>query len=445
MSERSIDGVDVKVATPEQLAGYTAAQDKVDRFDVPRIYNSLDPKARVFVALFDGTGNDVINDPQHATNVGILKSQVERMAQENPNIQGVYLEGPGTQRGLKGVVDGAIGYTYQDRIDQMYSRFNERATEWLAEDPQTKISVVSVGFSRGAEQAAGFSRVIEERGVQGSQRVQMPTVASEQAGAIAPQAALKAPGEMPQALALYDPVGTGAPHQNDRRPPPSVVSGFQITAADEQRALFPSTAIIAQGKSEDGRFLGVTTAGAHSDIGGSYQLNGLSSRNYNLMAGYLNKVLGEDAVKKLEVPAAPEKSVIHDSTQHAFYYRGVKERNAIEQLEPSGKLAIEPVNPAIMEQVKAQQRDPRAESFAKEAPEIALKKYPELAGAYAAIAAIDRQAEKDGMSAQQRELVSAHVHRQTVKSIERGEIPEVSIRAPADARQERSGQNGQSR
>ncbi len=419
MSQKSIDGVDVMQVSEAQLAGYARAAEKIQAFDAPRVFDKSDPKARLFVALFDGTGNDVIKDPQHITNVGRLKKQIEDLSDDNPAIRSFYKEGPGTQGGLKGVIDGALGGTYQERIEAVYDKFNEQARAWLKEDPDAKISVVSVGFSRGAEQAAGFSRVVDQRGVQGI-NADSPRVA---------------PGSTPQVLALYDPVGTGEPARHDRRPPPSVVSGLQIRAEDEQRALFPSTTLMAQGKSEDGRFLGVSTAGAHSDIGGGYLIDGLPRRNFNLMADYLNKVMGSDSIKKVEVLNAPEKNVIHDSTQHQWFYRKVEERGIIDKLEPSGKLPVEPANPDVLGKVKP--HDPRAASFASDAPEIALKKYPELAGAYAAVAAVDRQAQKDGMSQQQRELVTAYVHQQTLKSIERGEIPAVQVRERVQVPQER--------
>jgi hypothetical protein len=47
-----------------------------------------------------------------------------------------------------------------------------------------------------------------------------------------------------------------------------------------------------------------------------------------------------------------------------------------------------------------------AESFAKEPPAEAVKKYPELAGAYATVAAIDKKAEADGLDANQRAVVA---------------------------------------
>jgi hypothetical protein len=334
MKKGSIDGVDVAIASAEKLASYEKAAKEISQFEPPRLHDTrTDPHSRLFVALFDGTGNDVVKDPQHASNVGLLKKQIENNERKDPTIGGFYKEGPGTQGGVRGVIDGAIGGTYQERIDAMYEKLKERTTEWLEEDPDANIKVLSVGFSRGAEQAAGFSRLLHERGIQSPDDEKQ---------------VLRAPGITPQALGLYDPVSTGVPSRNDRRPPPSVVSGIQITAGDEYRTQFPSTTIIAQGKSEDGRFLGVTTAGAHSDIGGGYLLNGLPTRNFNLMADYLNKTIGNNAITKMQVPPEPEKSVIHDSTQHKWFYRTVEEREIINKAEPTGRLPAESVDAAIM-------------------------------------------------------------------------------------------------
>ncbi|MGO4782137.1 DUF2235 domain-containing protein, partial [Lysobacter sp. 2RAB21] len=76
-------------------------------------------------------------------------------------------------------------------------------------------------------------------------------------------------GQVPQAVGLFDPVGTGEPRNHDRRLPPTVMSAFQITAEDERRDQFKSTNILHDGFAEDRRFLNVTVGGAHSNIGGS--------------------------------------------------------------------------------------------------------------------------------------------------------------------------------
>ncbi len=357
-----VDGVDVKQVTPEQLAGYAKAQAQIDAFKVPQLYDKTDPNARVFIALFDGTGNDAVNDPQHITNVGLLKKQVENISLQDPKVGYYYKEGPGTQGGLTGIVDGATGGTYQQRIEVMYKEFDEQSARWLKENPNAHITVMSVGFSRGAEQAAGFTRLVDERGIQDpeARKVEKLPLGLGSTGLADDKvsytaAPLVPSGQIPQALAMYDPVATGAPEWKDRRPASSVMSGLQIKAGDEHRALFPANNIIAQGVSEDGRFLGVTTAGCHSDIGGGYQLNGLSTRNFNLMSGYLNATMGEAVVKKLDVPVEPEKSVIHDSTQHKFFYRRVEERGVSDKLDPDGK-PVEPANAKMLDQFKGTEK-----------------------------------------------------------------------------------------
>lgn len=69
-----------------------------------------------------------------------------------------------------------------------------------------------------------------------------------------------------------------------------------------------------------------------------------------------------------------------------------------------------------------------AESFAKDSPEEAVKKHPELAGAAALAAAMDKRAQTDGLSPAQREVVAARVRQNLVNSIERGNIPETKIK-----------------
>lgn len=70
----------------------------------------------------------------------------------------------------------------------------------------------------------------------------------------------------------------------------------------------------------------------------------------------------------------------------------------------------------------------RADAFAKETPAEAVKKYPELAGAAAAVAAMDKKAEADGLNPAQRAVVAARVKQNVVNAIERGDVPEVKVR-----------------
>ncbi|MDR2031374.1 MAG: hypothetical protein LBP86_03750 [Azoarcus sp.] len=77
----------------------------------------------------------------------------------------------------------------------------------------------------------------------------------------------------------------------------------------------------------------------------------------------------------------------------------------------------------------------RANAF-RNSPENAVKTHPELAGAAAALASIEKKAEADGLSAQQRAVVMARVRENVVNSIERGEIPAMNMRKEMKREQE---------
>ena len=90
-------------------------------------------------------------------------------------------------------------------------------------------------------------------------------------------------------------------------------------------------------------------------------------------------------------------------------------------------------------EVKAQAESPNkrmSDSFAKDSPEEAVKKHPELAGAAAAVTAMDKKAEADGLNPQQRAIVMARVRQNVVNSIERGNIPEVKMKEKIEVKRE---------
>lgn len=99
------------------------------------------------------------------------------------------------------------------------------------------------------------------------------------------------------------------------------------------------------------------------------------------------------------------------------------------------------------EDVKAEAAKPdsfnrrMANTFASESPAEAVKKHPELAGAAAAVAVMDKKAEADGLTPAQRAIVAARVRQNVVNSIERGDIPEMKVKEKVevkrDARQEK--------
>jgi hypothetical protein len=277
--------------------------------------------ARLYVANFDGTGNDKEKDPEHATNVAVLHDKLAMAHRRDPRIVSDYIKGAGTQDNLVSrTIDGLTGRSYDERIEWMYQKFAIQASEWLVDDPDADIRVMATGFSRGAEQAAGFVRMVHERGIQDYSDY---TEVSDSLGHDSikwTRRALREPGKTLMSEILFDPVATGTPNNHDRQPTSSTVSGLQITARDERRNAFPSTQILPPGRSADGRFVGVTVPGAHSDIGGSYHQNGLSTLNFNMAADFLNAHSDVPLVSRLPEPTDPSMYVIHHSEDHMWFY-----------------------------------------------------------------------------------------------------------------------------
>jgi len=77
----------------------------------------------------------------------------------------------------------------------------------------------------------------------------------------------------------------------------------------------------------------------------------------------------------------------------------------------------------------------RAEAF-RDSPVDAVKKHPELAGAAAAIAAIEKKVQADGLSAEQRSVVMGRVRENFVNNIERGQIPEIKVKENMEVKHE---------
>jgi hypothetical protein len=357
---RHPDGVNTYAADAHDKATYGVAQKAMAQMPVPIFHHAGNPHERIFIAAFDGTWNDAEKDPLHLTNVGHLRNQIMELKDKNPDapIALNYVKGVGTQDNfVERTLDGAFGYTYDKRLEEMYENFIKQADRWIKEDPEAQIRLADIGFSRGAEQAAGFARMVHERGVQDPSGIHRFRGEDGRMHIEYTKPPLVAPGLTPQAVGLFDPVGTGEPRNHDRRLPPSVVSGFQIVAEDELRGSFKSTSIIDQGMTPDGRFLGVTVAGAHTDVGGGYHLNGLGIRSGNLMADYLNSLSDTPYLQKRAEPSDPTMNVVHRSEEGMLGLMRINAadqgdaRRTVESMAPRGvkgdRENAEPVDAAL--------------------------------------------------------------------------------------------------
>lgn len=336
------DDVSACAVGSHDMEMYVDAAKKLSQFRAPTLLHTGNPHERLYVASFDGTGNDKFNDPMHATNVAKISEQIEAIQQGGSRqIVSGYAIGPGTQtQRIVRTIDGALGYTHEVRVEKMYRRFIEQAQKWRLEDPLVDIRLADVGFSRGAEEAATFARVVDERGIQDPRGAAYTLDAHGNITHVEyTKPPLMEPGQVAQVVGLFDPVGTGDPvAKYDRRLPPSVISGVQIISKDEHRGLFKSDHIIDPGLSADGRFLGFYVPGAHSDVGGGYLLNGLSTRSGNLMIDYLNALSDHPYLSKSPEPSDPGMNVVHRSTEGMLLYRVW---GKIDRLQPDGYNSLE--------------------------------------------------------------------------------------------------------
>lgn len=330
------DDVSHYVATPEHLNSYDRAADELYKFKVPALLDTKNPHSYLLVGLMDGTSNDVEQDPVHATNVARFRDQLRDLQKSGANIAFVYIEGPGTQIDkIANIYDAARGVTSLDRAEKMYTSLVDRAQRIYELDPEAKIAIHAEGFSRGASQVPLLTRMIHERGIPNLDR---PELVPDEHGNLTKTYPHfhQAPGRTPMSVGLYDPVATGTMELYDRRLPPSVVSGFQINAADERRGLFPVDRVLPAGLSEDGRFLSVSVAGAHSDIGGSYLRNGLGTRSQNLMTDYHNALFSEPLLRRLPETYDPRLNVIHRSEEGNLLFRIAPK---VDRASPKGELS----------------------------------------------------------------------------------------------------------
>lgn len=335
------DDVPYQTAT-ESLPLYAEARRQLASFQEPVLLHADDPHERLFVAALDGTGNDKIQDPEHETNVGQISDQIALLNKAgNHRIGYGYVAGPGTQQyaPLTRVLDVKDGSTVDARAEAMYKQFIEQASDWRQQDPDAQIRLAAVGFSRGAEEVALFTRIVEERGIQDRDGAHYTYDSHHQITHVDyTKPALVEAHQVAQAVALFDPVGTGHALDEDRRLPPSVISGLQLTALDEHRSLFKSDRVIDPGLTADGRFAGVYVPGAHSDVGGSYHRDGLSARSDNLVIDYLNGLSDRPFLDKRAEPDDPRLDVIHDSRKGLWLYEFSR---PVDRLRPDGYITLE--------------------------------------------------------------------------------------------------------
>lgn len=259
----------------------------------------------LFLAMFDGTGQNA-NDPnQNLTNIGHLYRQTEIQARNPSNRIGYrYVEGIGTQDNpLSRLKDKIAADTWDEKIEEAYRALSEQTRKWQQQDPDAQVRVVGVGYSRGAVLSAGLSRLIDAYGIADPENLKFGRDGNGNITVQSDRPPLMAPGAVAQALGLYDPVATGFPKGYDARTPPSVISGLSLTANDEGRVDFAHQGILQAGLSQDRRFANLPMPGGHSNIGGGNRDAGLEALSFNRMADYLNGLRDPPLIQYRTLPA----------------------------------------------------------------------------------------------------------------------------------------------
>jgi len=312
--EISIDKVPVTHMTPDRVARLHAQADEARALQLPQLHNAQDLHSKLFVMALDGTQNDAINDPLHSTNIGLISKDINTKYIHTQNVHSEYVSGVGNQKFIAGMLDSAIGLTVQQQANDGYDKLVKQANHWFQDDPDVKISMAGLGFSRGAAALLIASNMVHEKGIP-----DLKSAVSKQA--IDPATGLShletsythyivSPGQVPQALILNDQVATGKAEELNRHIAPSVLSVVQLKAEVERRPQFPFYSAEDPARL-DPRIHMMTFEGAHSDIGGGYLLNGVSSVTRQINEIVLNK--WGAGIDEHAPETDPKKYVIHDS------------------------------------------------------------------------------------------------------------------------------------
>lgn len=310
------DEVETYPASRADLATFAAAQESLKQLEVPYFIRSNDPQARMFVSALDGIGNNKFTHKrENWSTVAQLNDEIE--TKRPMNIATGYIQGIGTRKDWSmSNLQSLESNTFDVRVETAYWQLCEQAHAWLKEDPKAKIRVVILGFSFGAEKAVELTQVIHKRGIQN------PEGAAITKGALglitkieyAKTPTLVPPGKTPQACSLIDPVI--AVNEKKLGLPSSVVSCMQLTAINEKRDQFYSAQFLSPGLSENNRLANFSVAGAHSNVGNVYTLNGLGARSQHLVVNYMNALSDKPFLTKQALPTDPAMDVIHRSEQH---------------------------------------------------------------------------------------------------------------------------------
>lgn len=314
MGEIFKDGV-ARPVSREELDLYGQLRELQSRQPVPVLQHEKNRHEYLMLILLDGTGHDADDPAQRLSNIGHFREQILELS-ANPELRvgAHYSEGVGAQKNLLArYADGAVPFTWDEKIENSYRALTHKAKEWKGEDPDAQISIAHVGYSRGAVLVPGLARLIDNYGIADPDGMAFGRDERGNISVITTKPPLVAPGQAAQAIGLFDPVATTMPRDYDARPAPSVISGFSILAVDERRETFPHQAILDLEMTADGRFVGARAPGGHSNVGGGNRDEGLESLAFNAMADYLNGLRDRPLFTHRALPEDPARYTVYQA------------------------------------------------------------------------------------------------------------------------------------
>jgi Uncharacterized alpha/beta hydrolase domain (DUF2235) len=259
----TLDGVPYAEVEPDHIAAIEAAKRQQAEMQIPLLAGKDNPNAFVFFAVLDGTGNDRHDQNFAPTGVAQIYAQLDSQIDAgfgNGHVAAAYMTGAGTRSYGSG--DLARGYTSNDRAETMYVEFCKQAAAWLKENPGAEISLASMGFSRGAEEAVLLSQLVHERGIIDPAAISYETLRDSlnHSGSVTegvvyaesvtidktmPGWQLVEPGKVSQARIPVDPVSEGQPedHLTYGVPPSVIKADAALEEQNKKASLHPETGL----------------------------------------------------------------------------------------------------------------------------------------------------------------------------------------------------------
>ena len=294
----------------EQLSSKVAAQSKRRNY-----YKTGKPK--IYFVGFDGTWNnryDINQGPE--TNVSLIETLAQRTI-ASVGGKSTYYQGVGTSgKKMIDVLDGATGTTVSHIAREAASDFQSWARAEFENDSQLDIRIGCVSFSRGAIAHTEFLNNIYDEGV-GKKGTEIYEEVYDEYS-IVPLRKLAGYREYwikPNTLLLgshfmIDRVaGKIRPDKRKRVLPCAAdLEVIHIRAKNEYRLEFASESLQNPDTTINPRFTEIDVAGAHSNLGGGYDKNGIAdyileagiqffrTRGLNLDAAPLGHQIGDQAL-----------------------------------------------------------------------------------------------------------------------------------------------------